>query len=167
MLVTLVFCYETKRTPVVGDDLNQNHTKASAVPMSPLCQFLRVSKIHSKYDESIQPSGTVLAYKPSVPLWPNHMPYRNNNYTPIESHRLHVFYAVAEAGSVAEAARQLCLTRSALSHALKSLEDDLGCELFHRSARNLVISDAGRRLLPQARQILEAMELARSSLGDL
>jgi DNA-binding transcriptional LysR family regulator len=94
------------------------------------------------------------------------MPDRTYAYVPIESHRLHVFYAVAEAGSVAQAARLLCLTRSALSHALKSLEEDLGCMLFHRSARNLVISDAGKRLLPQARQILEAMQMARSSLGD-
>jgi LysR family transcriptional regulator, carnitine catabolism transcriptional activator len=94
------------------------------------------------------------------------MPAPTVIYFPIESHRLHVFYAVAEAGSVAQAARLLCLTRSALSHALKSLEEDLGCTLFHRSARNLVISEAGQRLLPQAQKILEAMQVARSSVSS-
>ena len=85
-------------------------------------------------------------------------------FDPIESHRLHVFHAVAETGSVAKAAGLLCLTRSALSHALKSLEQDLGCSLFHRSARKLEISEAGKKLLPQATQILEAMHSARLSL---
>ena len=85
-------------------------------------------------------------------------------YAPIESHRLHIFHAVAEMGSVAQAARQLCLTRSALSHALRTLEADLGCDLFDRQDRKMVLTDAGRRFLPQARAILEAMEQARRSL---
>ena len=85
-------------------------------------------------------------------------------FAPIESHRLHIFHAVAEMGSVAQAARQLCLTRSALSHALRTLEADLGCDLFDRQDRKMVLTDAGRRFLPQARAILEAMEQARRSL---
>lgn len=85
-------------------------------------------------------------------------------FAPIESHRLHIFHAVAEVGSVAQAARQLCLTRSALSHSLRTLEADLGCDLFLRQDRKMELTAAGRRFLPQARAILEAMEEARRSL---
>jgi len=85
-------------------------------------------------------------------------------FDPIESHRLHIFHAVAEMGSVAQAARQLCLTRSALSHALRTLEADLGCDLFLRQDRKMALTAAGQRFLPHARAILEAMEVARRSL---
>ena len=85
-------------------------------------------------------------------------------FAPIESHRLHVFCEVASSGSVAAAARRLCLTRTALSHALKALENDLGCALFSRSHRSLDITEEGRRLLPKARAILQAMSDARNSI---
>lgn len=67
-------------------------------------------------------------------------------------------------GSVAAAARRLCLTRTALSHALKALELDLGCELFARSHRSLSITEAGQQLLPRAQAILQAMNEARNSV---
>jgi DNA-binding transcriptional LysR family regulator len=86
-------------------------------------------------------------------------------FVPIESHRLHVFHAVAANGSIAEAARQLCLTRSALSHALRTLEHELGCDLFTRSERKLALTEAGLRLLPHAQTILEQMEVARLSVS--
>lgn len=87
-----------------------------------------------------------------------------DSFDPIESHRLHVFVEVAAAGSIAAAARRLSLTRTALSHALKALEHDLGCELFQRSHRSLHITEAGTRFLPHARGILQAMSMARSSI---
>ena len=89
-----------------------------------------------------------------------------NDIIPIDSRRLLMFCVVAEVGTVAEAARRLCLTRSALSHALKTLEGDLGCTLFDRRERSIAITEAGRRLLPQGRRILEAMNLARASLSE-
>ena len=88
-------------------------------------------------------------------------------FNPIESHRLHIFHAVAQTGCVAEAARQMCLTRSALSHALRTLESELGCELFSRSERKLALTSAGIKFLPHARTILEQMQTARrNSLRD-
>jgi len=87
-------------------------------------------------------------------------------FNPIESHRLHIFHAVAQTGCVAEAARQMCLTRSALSHALRTLEAELGCELFSRSERKLSLTSAGLKFLPHARTILEQMQTARRSLHE-
>ncbi len=86
-------------------------------------------------------------------------------YMPIESHRLHVFHAVAANGSIAEAARRMCLTRSALSHALRTLEDELGCDLFSRSEKRITLTAAGLRLLPHARAILDEMARARLSVA--
>ena len=85
-------------------------------------------------------------------------------FAPIESHRLYVFHAVAASGSIAQAARHLCLTRSALSHALRTLEGDLGCDLFSRTDRRIALTEAGMRLLPYARSILEQMDKARLSV---
>ncbi len=88
-----------------------------------------------------------------------------NDQTPIDSRRLLIFCSVVDAGTVAAAARYLCLTRSALSHALKTLEDELGCKLFIRHQYGIAITEAGRKLLPQARAILKAMAEARESLA--
>ena len=94
-----------------------------------------------------------------------HDPLEPGTFVPIESHRLLVFHAVAETGTIAQAARKMCLTRSALSHALRTFEEELGCELFRRQDRKMTLTAAGQRLLPQARSILEAMHAARRSLG--
>ncbi len=86
------------------------------------------------------------------------------SYEPIDSRKLLFFYMVACCGSIGEAARRLYLTRSALSHALRNLELELDCELFHRSERKVTLTSAGERFVPIARRILEAMDSARSSL---
>lgn len=88
------------------------------------------------------------------------------HFSPIDSHRLHVFCTVAETGSIAHAAKLLCLTRTALSHSLKTLEADLGCVLFERKERSISISECGKKLLPQARLILLEMSRVRATLSE-
>jgi LysR family transcriptional regulator, low CO2-responsive transcriptional regulator len=83
---------------------------------------------------------------------------------PIDSRRLLTFTILAETMNMTDAARRMHLTRSAVSHALKALEDELGCELFVRNHKALSLSEAGERLLPHARGILESMEHARKSV---
>ena len=88
----------------------------------------------------------------------------------IDSHHLLVFCAVCKAGSITKAAHSLCLKRTALSHALKSLEMDLGCLLFYRHQKCIEITDAGARLFPKALEILSAMSdfrgIVQSDLMD-
>lgn len=79
--------------------------------------------------------------------------------------RLRVFLEIVDAGSMTAAARALHLTQPALSRSVKLLEEDLGVPLFERRPRKLVLTAAGRSLVPEARQIFRAgsrlQEIAR------
>ncbi len=59
------------------------------------------------------------------------------------------FQIAARHSSFAIAAGELCITPSAVSHQIKSLETQLGLPLFSRSARSLALTDAGARYLEQ------------------
>jgi LysR family glycine cleavage system transcriptional activator len=59
------------------------------------------------------------------------------------------FQIAAKHSSFAVAADALCITPSAVSHQIKSLETQLGLPLFSRSARALALTDAGARDLEQ------------------
>lgn len=83
---------------------------------------------------------------------------------PLDSRQLSAFVAIARLGGMRRAAKQLGLTPSALSHALKALEGDLGTHLFERSARRLSLSPAGKRFLPEADALLRQMQTARASV---
>lgn len=74
-------------------------------------------------------------------------------YTPTLP-ELQAFVAVARTVSTTRAAARLGLTQSAVSRSLAALEDRLGVRLFHRLRQRLVLSDAGRALLPDAERIL-------------
>ncbi|HZL45188.1 MAG TPA: LysR family transcriptional regulator, partial [Opitutaceae bacterium] len=67
-------------------------------------------------------------------------------------------------GSFTVTARELFLTQSAVSHAIKSLEDELECRLFDRLGRKAQLTQSGRHLLEYASRILEEMQLARADL---
>jgi DNA-binding transcriptional LysR family regulator len=75
-----------------------------------------------------------------------------------DSRHLKVFLTVARTGNMGRAAKQLFLTPSAVSHALKSFEESLGCALFDRSTRCLILTREGERLLPHAQQTVELLE---------
>lgn len=58
--------------------------------------------------------------------------------------QIDAFCAVAETGSVSEAARQLDVNRSRLSMAIKALEQSLNAELFYRTGNRLTLSEIGK-----------------------
>ena len=68
---------------------------------------------------------------------------------------LESFVAVAECGSVAEAARRLNLTPAALSQRMQALEATLGHPLVARVGRTVRPTAAGLAILPQARSLIE------------
>jgi len=80
-------------------------------------------------------------------------------YTPTLP-ELQAFVQAAETGSTTRAAAALGLTQSAVSRSLNSLEARLGVRLFHRVRQRLVLSDAGRALLPEAGRILGDLDAA-------
>lgn len=85
----------------------------------------------------------------------------------IDTRQLRAFVSLARSGSFTQAGRDLHLTQSAISHAIKSLETDLGSQLFHRQGKSVHLTHAGRELLPHAENILQSMSHARAVLGTL
>lgn len=61
---------------------------------------------------------------------------------------LRAFEVAARHGGFIAAAEELCVTRGAVSRHVRLLEDHLGVLLFHRHARGVDLTDAGRRLQP-------------------
>ena len=80
----------------------------------------------------------------------------------LDSRKLLAFATLARVYSFTQAARELSLTQSAVSHAIKALEKDLGCRLFERMGRKVTITPAGRRLLQHTDVILAEMQHARA-----
>lgn len=72
--------------------------------------------------------------------------------------QLRQFVATADSGSFSAAARHLGKAQSAVSTAVGMLEVDLGVALFDRSHRNAQLTDAGRVLLLEARELLRQAE---------
>jgi DNA-binding transcriptional LysR family regulator len=70
-------------------------------------------------------------------------------------HQLNVFVIAAETLNFTQTAKRLHLTQSSVSQHIKSLETQLEVELFIRKGRSLEITDAGRVLLPLAREMVE------------
>ncbi|WP_260502151.1 LysR family transcriptional regulator [Aquabacterium sp. J223] len=74
---------------------------------------------------------------------------------------------VASSGSFTKTAQRLHLSQAALSTMVRELESQLGCRLFHRTTRAVELTEAGRRFLPVATQIVESLEAAATELGAL
>lgn len=78
-----------------------------------------------------------------------------------DANALELFARVAAAGSFAQAARELGLTRAAVSRRIEHIEQTVGGALFVRTTRVLALTAAGRRLAGRARAVLDAAEAAR------
>jgi LysR family transcriptional regulator, low CO2-responsive transcriptional regulator len=85
----------------------------------------------------------------------------------LDSRQLHAFAALARRGSFTLAAKDLFLTQSAVSHAIKALEDDLGCRLVDRAGRRVILTQSGEQFLRHTEKILREMEAARAGLETL
>jgi DNA-binding transcriptional LysR family regulator len=78
----------------------------------------------------------------------------------VESRPLRYFVAVAEELSFARAAERLGIASPPLSRAIAQLETQLGVRLLERTTRSVVLTDAGRALLDDARPALDALDAA-------
>lgn len=80
--------------------------------------------------------------------------------------QLEAFIEVARAGNVSRAAEILFVTQPALTARLKTLESELGGDLFVRTPRGMRLNDAGRAFLPYAQRALGMLADGRSTISD-
>ncbi|MER5641834.1 LysR family transcriptional regulator [Kitasatospora sp. NPDC002227] len=79
--------------------------------------------------------------------------------------QLRAFCAVADQLSFTLAARNLHYAQSSVTAQIQRLEESLGVQLFDRSARQIVLTEAGRTLLPFAAHIIRTVETAHAQLA--
>lgn len=78
-----------------------------------------------------------------------------------------VFAAVVQRGSFSAAARQLNITTSAVSQQIRTLEQDLGVVVLHRSTRKLSLTEAGTVLYQNCLEMVQAAERGRMRINEL
>jgi DNA-binding transcriptional LysR family regulator len=86
---------------------------------------------------------------------------------PLDTRQVRAFCVLARTGSYTQTARELHLTQSGVSHSMKALERDVGCRLFDKLGKKVVLTQAGEQLLQHATKILQEMENARETLAHL
>ncbi len=85
----------------------------------------------------------------------------------LNMHELNVFVEAAQTENFSVAAHRLYLSQPAVSLQVRNLEKQLGVELFRRHGRNVVLSDAGKVLLPLAQQLLQQAKHIEESMWGL
>ncbi len=73
---------------------------------------------------------------------------------------LRAFEVAARFGSFTQAAESLCITQSAVSRHVKTLEENLGCQLFERRGSRLALTDTGRMLAQELKVGFRTIENA-------
>ncbi|MGY3238502.1 LysR family glycine cleavage system transcriptional activator [Bradyrhizobium sp. USDA 4472] len=77
---------------------------------------------------------------------------------------IQIFEAAARLGSFLRAADELTLTPSAVSHQIRSLEDALGVQLFHRINRAVMLTDIGSKYADEISEALGRIEAATHTI---
>ncbi|NUU59494.1 LysR family transcriptional regulator [Paenibacillus agri] len=82
----------------------------------------------------------------------------------MESRHLFTFLVVVETGSFTRAAQKLDYAQSSITAQIQALEGELGQPLFDRISKKIILTDAGRRLLPYAQEISKMHAMAQDAL---
>ena len=75
----------------------------------------------------------------------------------MDIYQLKTFVTVAAEGSITKASELLFLSQPAVSAHIKALEDELGLQLFNRTAKGMSLSAQGLALLTKAEQLLQQL----------
>ena len=84
----------------------------------------------------------------------------------METSDLKIFASVARSGAMNRAAAALNTVQSNVTARVRALERRIGCDLFERQPRGVVLTAAGQRLLPYAEQILSLLDAAEKAAKD-
>lgn len=83
----------------------------------------------------------------------------------MELRQVEHFLAVARNGSFTVAAQDAHIVQSALSASIRKLEAELGAPLFERTTRQVMLTEAGRALLPAANRLVADVVAARGEVS--
>lgn len=78
--------------------------------------------------------------------------------------KIKVFYTVYKTGNFVQAAESLSITRSAVSQALKNLEDELGFRLFFRTSKKMITTEPALVLLQVIEPFFAELEVTLQTL---
>lgn len=87
-------------------------------------------------------------------LWPT--------YKVMELHQIRYFLAVADTLNFTRASERSCITQPALTKAIQRLEETIGGRLFDRAKNPVQLTDLGRSMLPNLRQVYDSAQQARA-----
>jgi LysR family transcriptional activator of glutamate synthase operon len=85
----------------------------------------------------------------------------------MDLHKLRVFRAAALAEGFTKASEQLHISQSTVSLHIMELEQELGCQLFLRVGRKVVLSEAGRVLLECSERVLRELKNTEMAVREL
>ncbi len=75
-----------------------------------------------------------------------------------------IFYTVANTGNISKAAKELYISQPAISKSIQKLEEGVGCKLFSRSSRGVVLTDEGKLLYDHVSSAFETLTLGEEKL---
>src|SRR5882672_9387463 len=85
----------------------------------------------------------------------------------MEIRQLRAFIAIAESGTFTAGAQRVHVTQAAVSMQIRQLESELGARLFIRAPRNVILTEAGEKLLERAHHILREHDAALDEIAEL
>ena len=85
----------------------------------------------------------------------------------MEIRQLTYFAAIVEEGNISKAAERLHLSQPPLTRQLQLLETELGCSLFERDTRHMVLTEAGELLYEKAREVIRQCGDIRREVADI
>ena len=75
-----------------------------------------------------------------------------------------IFYTVANTGNISKAAEELYISQPAISKSIQKLEESVGCKLFSRSSRGVVLTDEGKLLYEHVSEAFETLTMGEEKL---
>ena len=75
-----------------------------------------------------------------------------------------IFYTVANTGNISKAAKELYISQPAISKSIQKLEESVGCKLFSRSSRGVVLTDEGKLVYEHVSEAFETLTMGEEKL---